>query len=180
MKLQNTKLFGCYLITNEEMFDNRGSFTKLFNDNFFREHGIDLSSKEQFISVSKKFVLRGMHFQTPPYDQNKLVTCLKGSVLDVLLDLRIGSPTFGQNEAFELNEKCIESVFVPTGLAHGFLSLEDNTTMLYNTSSLYAPKSDSGIMWDSFDFDWPCKVPIISKRDSNHPNYKDFLSPFKL
>lgn len=180
MKFESTNIHGCYLISNEEKFDTRGSFTKLFNESQFKAHDIQFVFKEQFISVSKKFVLRGMHFQMPPFDQDKLITCLNGSFIDVLIDLRVDSPSFEKIDYFELNKISCKSVFVPKGLAHGFLSLSNDSMMLYNTSSLHNEAYDKGIKWNSFGFNWPCKEPIISMRDNKHPLYEDFKSPFKL
>jgi len=178
MKIIETKLKGCYRIEPGRFQDTRGSFTKLYHEDIFQEHGINTELREQFFTVSHKNVLRGMHFQIPPHDHDKLVTCLTGRVLDVVLDLRKDSDTYGEAAAFELsaNNGCI--LFIPSGMAHGFLSLEDNSGMLYATSTVHSPTHDRGIRWDSFGFEWPCIDPIISERDRSHPTFAQFESPF--
>lgn len=178
MKLMETNLTGCYHIEPNRSQDGRGRFIKLYHENIFREHGINIDIKEQFFSVSHKNVLRGMHFQTPPHDHNKLVTCLTGRVLDVVLDLRKKSDTYGEAAVFELSAKNGNLLTIPSGMAHGFLSLEDNSGMLYTTSAVYSPNHDRGIRWDSFGFEWPCVAPIVSERDHSLPTFTQFKSPF--
>jgi dTDP-4-dehydrorhamnose 3,5-epimerase len=128
--------------------------------------------------VSNKNILRGMHFQLPPYDHDKLVSCLAGSVLDVVIDLRKKSATYKHFDSFNLNQNDTYTLYIPSGMAHGFLSLEDNSGMLYNTSRVHAPEKDCGIHWNSFDFDWGCDNPIVSIRDQNHTPLDNFTSSF--
>jgi len=173
-----TNLSGCYFLKQESFLDERGAFTKIYNDDAFRDLGIDISFKEQFFTSSNKDVIRGMHFQTPPYDHEKLVTCITGRVLDVLLDLRVQSKTYSKYEAFELNSITKDSIFIPKGIAHGFLSLESDSIVLYSTSKGYYKDYDMGIHWDSFDFKWPCVKPIVSSRDNSHSIFNNFISPF--
>lgn len=178
MVIKDLKLIGTKEITLSVAIDYRGSFTKIYHEGLYREAGIDFQLKEQFISVSSKDVVRGMHFQLPPYDCDKLVTVLEGAVLDVILDLRASSPTYLQTEQIELRGDRPKAILVPRGVAHGFLALEDHSMMLYNVSSVYAPHSDTGIRWDSFGFIWPTVKPVISNRDMELPTLDEFQTPF--
>lgn len=137
-----------------------------------------MTVREEFFSTSSKDVLRGMHFQTPPHAHQKLIYCITGRVLDVLLDLRRSSPTYGQSIALELSAANRHVLFVPVGFAHGFLSLEDHSCLVYKTDAVHAPQHDAGIRWDSFGFDWPADSPLISGRDLTHPEFSEFRSPF--
>ncbi len=126
-----------------------------------------------------KSALRGMHFQVPPAAHSKLVYCLSGRVLDVLLDIRRDSPRFGQSFSCELDATTRQLLFIPVGFAHGFLSLEDNSLMVYKTDAVHAPEQDKGVAWDSFGFKWPLdNPPIMSARDRQFPRWPDFQSPF--
>ena len=180
MKFIPTNLSKCYLIDAQVSRDQRGSFIKIYNEKCFLENGISTAFKEQFCSISNKNVLRGMHYQEPPHDHCKLVSCFSGSVLDVVLDIRKNSVTYGESIAIELSADNGLALFIPIGMAHGFLSLEDNSGMFYSTSTEYAKQSDSGIHWSSFGFNWPIKQPIISQRDGLHPQLNDINSPFEI
>jgi dTDP-4-dehydrorhamnose 3,5-epimerase len=173
-------LQGAALIEPSVHQDNRGSFVKTFHAANLAVHGRFFNLREEFFSVSRRGVLRGMHFQTPPFDHQKLVTCITGRVLDVLLDLRRGSPTFGASCGIELKGSSPQVVWLPRGFAHGFLSLEENSCVAYKTDVEYAPQHDSGIRWSSFGFKWPLTADevIVSLRDSQHLPLKDFDSPF--
>ena len=139
--------------------------------------GITLDMQEEFYSVSHKNVIRGMHFQLPPHDHDKLVYCTRGAVLDVLLDLRAGL-NYGQVASAEISGDNQHLIFIPKGIAHGFMALEDETLMLYKTSTVHAPEADCGIRWDSFGFDWPSRQPVISARDQQHMAFSEFANPF--
>lgn len=178
MTFTELNIRGCVLIQSDPFFDLRGSFTKIFHDDLFRQHGITLENAEQFFTVSNKDVLRGMHFQIPPDDHAKLVSCLSGKILDVLLDLRKDFGTYGQYLSLELDHKEGKVLYIPKGIAHGFLSLEDNSGVYYNTSSVHSPEHDMGIHWNSFGFEWPNNKPVISERDANHQDFNQFHSPF--
>jgi dTDP-4-dehydrorhamnose 3,5-epimerase len=160
--------------------DARGCFVKTFHEGQLAALGIVLAVREEFFSISSANVLRGMHFQRPPNAHQKLVYCIQGRVLDVLLDLRKDSPTFGQSCAFELSAANRHVAYIPVGLAHGFLSSEDGSCLVYKTDVVYAPESDAGIKWDSFGFDWRLggATPEVSERDSKHPALSEFESPF--
>jgi dTDP-4-dehydrorhamnose 3,5-epimerase len=173
-------LQGIHLLQTKIFEDARGDFVKTFHSGFFLELGVDFVPVEEFFSTSKKGVLRGMHFQLPPHDHAKLVYCVRGSVLDVLLDLRRGSPTYGQHVSTVLSEENHHQFYIPTGFAHGFLALEDNSVMVYKTTAVYAEDHDAGLRWDSFGFDWGFHGPIISQRDLSLPRLADFTSPFNF
>jgi dTDP-4-dehydrorhamnose 3,5-epimerase len=169
---------GAFLITPNVFSDPRGQFVKSFHEGEFAAHGMAFRAAEEFYSVSQRGVLRGMHFQTPPAAHEKLVYCIKGRILDVIVDLRKGSPAFGKFYAVELNAAVPRSLFIPMGIAHGFLSLEDDSTMMYSVSTVHNPACDSGIRWDSFGMEWPCCEPVTSPRDSGFPTLGELDSPF--
>lgn len=178
MKITDLELAGAKEITLPFSMDIRGSFTKIYHEGLYREAGIAFQLREQYISVSRKDVIRGMHFQLPPYDCTKLVTVLEGAAMDVILDLRSGSPTYLQAAQIELRADQPKAVLIPTGFAHGFLALEDHTSMLYNVSAVYAPSYDTGIRWDSFGFSWPVSHPVISRRDKELIHLDELKTPF--
>ena len=167
MKLISEPLSGLKLIEPHIHRDHRGDFVKTYHEDLMGELGIALSLAEEFFSTSGKNVLRGMHFQAPPHAHNKLIYCLTGSCLDVALDLRKNSETFGQSVGFELSEKNRYLVFIPVGFAHGFHSREDNTCLVYKTDHIYDADLDRGVRWDSFGFEWGCSSPIVSDRDDS-------------
>lgn len=165
MKLITTKIEGVFLIKNFFAEDNRGSFTKIFNRDQFIDNGLNVDWQENYYSVSAKDTIRGMHFQLPPHDHEKLVSVSHGSILDVVLDLRPDSKSFGEFVTAELNATNRDSLYIPKGCAHGFLSLEDNTITNYQVATCYNASADSGVNYNSFGFDWPVKDPIVSDRD---------------
>jgi len=172
------KIAGVRLIQPSAQHDLRGTFVKTMHAEIFSRHGIPMQYAEQYYSVSKKNVLRGLHFQTPPYDHYKLVTCIEGDAFDVVLDLRKSSPTYGQHECFELKGAAGDGVFVPLGCAHGFYVRSESATLLYNVSSVHAPSHDTGIRWDSAGVPWPSGAPIVSERDAALMPFAKFKSPF--
>jgi len=180
MKFQETTLKGVYVIDNFNASDNRGHFVKTFNKNLFEENNIIFDIRESYYSSSEKNVIRGMHFQLPPHDHEKLVYVSKGSILDVVIDLRKNSKTYQKFISVELSAFNNKSIFIPKGLAHGFKSLEDDTITVYNVATEYNPKSDMGIKFDSFGFDWETKSYIISDRDMAFSTLKEFCldNPF--
>ena len=177
MQFVPTEIPGCFEIFPKIFTDERGQFVKLFHQELFGADNLKETWAENYISISKKNVLRGMHFQTPPHVHSKLVYCLSGEVLDVLIDLRAGSPTYSKAFSFELSAEKYNGLYIPIGIAHGFCVLSNSATMLYQTSTVYSPTHDSGISWKSVDL-WPIDNPIISDRDESHPLLKDFTSPF--
>lgn len=169
---------GVRLLEPRNFSDRRGAFIKTYHESAWHEAGISFSMKEEYYSISRQGVLRGMHFQSPPEDHTKMVYCPSGRVLDVLLDLRLNSPTFGQSVAMELSAETRMILMIPAGIAHGFLSLEEQSIMVYKTSTMHSPAHDAGIRWDSFGFDWGPDVPVLSDRDAAFPALADFASPF--
>ncbi len=181
MQLIGEPLPGVKILRPFVFEDARGNFVKPFHEDQLAAHGIHMTLREEFFSTSSAGVLRGMHFQVPPHAHQKLVYCITGRVTDVLLDLRKNSPTFGESAAFALSAANRHVVFIPAGLAHGFLSLEDDSCLVYKTDCVHSPDSDGGILWDSFGFHWPLsgnREAIISERDLKHPRFPDFDSPF--
>jgi len=176
MILEETALEGVYIINNFNAIDNRGLFAKTFNKFFFNENNLDFEIKESYYSISNKNVIRGMHFQLPPNDHEKLVYVPKGSITDVVIDLRKESKTFKQFISVELSEENKKSIFIPKGLAHGFKSLKNNTITVYNVSTEYNDKSDQGITYNSFGYNWNVKDPLLSKRDKTFLSLNDFLT----
>ncbi len=178
MKFFPGSIPGVFLIEPFCHSDERGSFVKTFHENEFMEHGLEVAFKESFYSISKKGVIRGMHFQLPPHEHSKLVFCTVGEVLDVVLDLRKDSPSYGHFESFQLNENNRSMVYIPKGCAHGFLAMSDLATVYYNTSTVHHPASDTGIRYDSFGFSWPEGDKVLSDRDLSFKSFNDFISPF--
>ena len=178
MKLINTKIKGAFILLGQFKEDDRGGFCKLYNEDIFKLNNLDFEHKEVYYNCSNQNVIRGMHFQTPPYDHKKLIKCISGRILDVILDIRKESPTYLKYDMIKLNENDGKSIFLPKGIAHGFLSLEDNTIVLYNVSTVYNSNYDKGILWNSFGFDWPSNNPILSKRDQDLQHINEFKSPF--
>ena len=173
-------LKGVYIFCPPIFEDIRGGFVKTYHEEMFKELGINFESKEEYFSINKKNVLRGMHFQKPPYEHNKIVTCLSGSVLDVLLDLRSNEATFGQFWSVNLSAKNRKVLYIPKGIAHGFLALEDKTIMSYKCSTIQNKDAESGIAWNSFGFNWsvPIEKLIISERDNKHIKFSEFPKCF--
>lgn len=178
MKFSKTKITGVFIIEIDVFSDERGSLLKIFHEKTFKELKLDCEFKEFFYSISNKNVLRGMHFQIPPYDHSKLIHVPFGSILDVVLDIRKGSPTFGDCINVELSDRNSKSIYIPRGCAHGFLSLENNTNTTYLQTTIHKPDFDYGIKWNSFGMNWPIKNPIISKRDQQFVEFESFDSPF--
>ena len=158
--------------------DSRGFFVKTMHADAFGEAGIVFDFRESYYSLSKKNVLRGFHFQTPPADHDKFVYCVDGCVLDVVVDLRRNSQTYGRCEARELDGASPSGFIIPKGCGHAFLTLSDRAMLVYNVTSVYAPAQDCGVAWNSVDFDWPISSPLVSDRDRFFPKLVDFKTPF--
>ena len=171
---------GVRLLELKSFVDDRGEFVKTFHGRMLAELGLSFQLREEFFSVSGKNVVRGMHFQVPPAAHQKMVYCLAGSVLDVLVDLRSGLPTYGKSWSITLTGRRRQALYIPAGVAHGFLSMSENSCMVYKTDHEHSPENDMGIRWDSFGFQWPCAAAGIqlSPRDHQHPPLVDFVSPF--
>ena len=178
MKRIKEYLGGIQLIEPFVFSDARGCFVKPFHQKQLARLGIRMAVQEEFYSTSAYNVLRGMHFQAPPHAHSKLIYCTRGAILDVVVDLRRGSPTYGKVASFELSEENRRVVYIPVGFGHGFLSLADCSCLVYKTDSVYAPAYDFGVRWDSIDFNWPVAQPLLSSRDKEFPTLAGWLSPF--
>lgn len=178
MQIQATQFEGVYLIQCFRAKDERGAFTKIFNEDDYVNEKIPTKLKETYYSISKKDVIRGMHFQMPPHEHEKIVHVIKGSVVDVILDLRKESKTYRQWMELILREEDATALYIPKGFAHGFKSLKDDTVMLYQVSSGYNKECDTGVAYDSIGYDWGIEKPIISARDREFVPLSDFSSPF--
>jgi dTDP-4-dehydrorhamnose 3,5-epimerase len=180
MTFEKTILEGVCIINNFNITDDRGLFVKTFNKNLFQGENIDFEIRESYFSISKRNVIRGMHFQLPPHDHEKLVYVPHGAILDVVVDLRKNSSTYGKHISIELSDQNKKSIFIPKGFAHGFKSLLDDTITVYNVATEYNSIADSGIHYNSFGFDWNIYHPILSLRDESLLEFNSFSenSPF--
>lgn len=183
MLAQALDIPGCYLLTLPRFPDTRGEFRKLLHAPTLAGLGLETAYAESYVSVSHRGVLRGMHFQVPPSDHAKLVTCLTGRARDGLLDLRRGSPTFMQSLSLTLDGDTPQAVYVPRGVAHGFAAHRDHTALLYYTTSVHDPERDAGVHPASAGIDWwegeaGIGDPLMSPRDAALPALNDFTTPF--
>lgn len=176
---QPTVIQGCYTFKSSVFRDERGSFSKLYSEQIFKSLGLDIPIAEVFFSNSRKGVLRGMHFQTPPHQQVKVVSCLQGRILDVVLDLRKSSPSYGKSMGLELTAENETTLVIPRGCAHGFYTYEDNSLVCYMVETNHDKASDQGVAWDSFGFAWPEGEKIISIRDRQFATFSNFTNPFE-
>lgn len=180
MEIIDTALDAIKIIRTNVIEDTRGSFQKLYHKNQFKNFGIYENFDEKYISVSRKNVIRGMHFQTPPNDHSKIVSCINGTALDVALDIRKDSSTYGQFFSVEISKENGLMVYIPKGFAHGFIAKTDDCALLYQVSSVHSPKSDKGILWSSFGYDWGILKPLLSERDKSFLPFSSFKSPFRI
>ena len=180
MKITKTNIDGLIILEPEIFKDDRGSFFESWNVKKFKEIGIDDHFVQDNQSNSSKGILRGLHFQKPPYAQAKLVRVIRGSVLDVAVDLRSNSSTYGKHYSIILSDKNFKSFYIPKGFAHGFVALEDNTIFSYKCSDLYNKESEECLIWNDQDLgiDWNINDPIISQKDMQGQHFKDFKSKF--
>ena len=174
------RLPGCFLIDFPAFRDHRGLFVKSFQQSAFRQHGLECDFIESFYTESGENVLRGMHFQVPPADHAKLVYCISGAICDMAVDLRVGSPTFGEHEAYELSAEYNNAAYLPRGMAHGFFVRSAPAVVVYQVTSEHSPAHDTGIRWNSFGATWPQSAPVVSVRDEALPPFVQFDSPFRF
>jgi len=174
----DTELPGLFELRPQLFEDSRGRLVKIFHADFFAGHGLETGFAEAYSSLSHERVLRGLHFQNPPHDHAKLVTCLAGGVFDAVLDLRLGSPTYGRHVTFALSGEQGNLLYIPRGLAHGFYVEEGPATMMYMATTQHSPEADAEIAWDSAGISWPGGDPVISDRDGGFPRLEDFDSSF--
>ena len=181
MTIHNSSINGLFIIEPNVFEDSRGYFFESFNAKSFKEKtNLDLSFVQDNQSASQKNVLRGLHFQKPPFDQGKLVSVVRGSVLDVAVDIRKNSPTYGQHFKAILSDKNHHMMYLPSGMAHGFLTLENNTIFTYKCTNYYNKISEGCISWNDPDLniDWNVKDAILSEKDQQGENFRSFVSKF--
>ena len=181
MNVVKTKLEGLYLVEPKVFEDARGYFLESYNKQSFKQNGIDVNFVQDNQSLSCKGTLRGLHFQKPPYAQAKLVRAITGSILDVVVDIRKNSSTYGKYFSIVLSGENKRMLYIPEGFAHGFLALEDNSLIQYKCSNLYNKESEGGLIWNDPDIniDWGIDYePIISDKDKDNVYLKNFNSSF--
>ena len=169
MTILETPLPDVYLLGLPTHFDKRGKFVKTYNEHLFESLGVEFTIAETFYSWSTKHVLRGMHYQRGHAAHSKIVHCLYGSVLDVVVGIDPSKDTFNQCFSVELDASNSQALLIGQGYAHGFLSLSNDALVGYMTSAIHDPQLDTGVLWSSIAFDWPNNSPIISERDECHP-----------
>ena len=176
MKFTQTKLLGAYIIELEKREDSRGFFARTFCANEMAEHGLESKIVQTNMSrTMKKGTDRGMHFQTAPHQETKLVRCTRGSIYDVIIDIRPDSPTYKQWIGVELSAQNHTMLFVPRDFAHGFITLEDDCEVMYEVSEFYSPGFEGGIRYNdpAINIAWPVPVSDVSEKDAAHPDFKE-------
>jgi len=169
------------LVINPKIFgDDRGYFFESWNEESFVKNGLDLDFVQDNQSLSSKGVLRGLHFQNPPFAQGKLVRVIKGAVLDIVVDIRKESATYGQHFSIELNEENKTIFWIPPGFAHGFITLEDDTIVTYKCTGVYNSASEEALLWSDKDLniDWGAIKPLVSDKDLVAGSFRNFKSQF--
>lgn len=168
------------ILVPKRLKDHRGYFEETYSRRQYNSMGIDIEFVQDNHSLSYDVgTLRGLHFQAPPNAQGKLVRCANGAIFDVAVDIRRGSPTFGQWCGYELTAANGHQVYVPVGFAHGFVTLEVDSEISYKCTDYYAPEAEAAVRWDSCGIDWPLsRDPILSEKDAIAPVFSDFVSPF--
>jgi len=180
MQAEKTFIEGLLVIKPAVFEDKRGYFFESYNEKILQRSGLDTRFVQDNQSLSQKNVLRGLHFQSPPHAQGKLVRVIKGSVLDVVVDIRKRSPTYGKHFSLELNEQNKTMLWVPEGFAHGFVTLQDETIFYYKCNNYYNKESEGCVKWDdpSLGIDWHVSEPVLSDKDLSGTPFADFVSPF--
>jgi len=180
MQFIETEIEGLLIIKPKIFEDERGHFFESYNKEVFKKNGLTVEFVQDNQSLSQKNVLRGLHFQAPPFAQGKLIRVIKGSVLDVAVDIRKKSSTYGKHMVVELSEYNKTMLYIPPGFAHGFLTLEDNTIFSYKCTNNYNKESEGSILWCDKDLkiDWGISSPILSEKDKVSPLFNSFNSPF--
>ena len=180
MKITKTDIEGLLVIEPFVYNDDRGYFFESYNLKAYKDLGIDVDFVQDNQSCSKKNVLRGLHFQKPPFAQAKLVSVIKGSVMDVVVDIRKESPTYGKYFSIVLSSSNKKLLYIPEGFAHGFLTLEDDTIFSYKCSNFYNKDSEDSLLWNDLDLkiDWGIKHPILSEKDKQARIFSEFKSLF--
>ena len=180
MEIIKTPIVGLLVIKPIIFEDDRGHFFESWSKESFKNIGLDLDFVQDNQSLSQKGVLRGLHFQNPPFAQGKLVRVIKGSVLDVAVDIRKDSPTYGEHFAVELSEENKTIFWIPPGFAHGFVALKDDTIFTYKCTGVYNKESEGSLIWndDDLNIDWRVVNPLVSDKDIQAGNFNDFTTQF--
>lgn len=180
MEISKTILEGLLIIKPDVFRDDRGYFFESFNNEKFSKEGLDVRFMQDNESLSMKGVIRGLHFQIPPFEQAKLVRVVKGSALDVAVDIRKSSPTYGEWTSVLLTGENKWMFWIPAGFAHGFATLEEDTVFFYKCTKVYNKESERTILWNDPDINikWGIEKPIISERDKSAQGFREFKSPF--
>lgn len=180
MEIIKTPIEGLLIIQPKIFEDERGYFFESYNENHFKTNGLSIKFVQDNESLSQKGVLRGLHFQNPPFAQGKLVRVIKGAVLDVALDIRKNSPTYGKHFSLELSEKNKTQLWIPEGFAHGFLTLEDNTIFSYKCTNFYNKAAEDCILWNdsTLGINWNVSNPLLSEKDKAGKYFSEFSSNF--
>ena len=174
MIFEETKLQGAYVVSLEPFEDERGRFARTFCQREFAEHGLESNLVQANLSYNfKRGTLRGMHYQTAPYEETKLIRCTHGALYDVIVDLREDSPTYREWFGIELTDENYKMLYVPQNFAHGFVTLEEDTEAIYFTSQFYAPGAEKGLRWNdpAFGIQWPVEIEVISEKDGAWPDF---------
>ena len=180
MKIIKTPIHGLLVLQPNVFEDDRGHFYESYNKERFEKNGIKDLFVQDNQSLSQKGVLRGLHFQNPPCAQAKLIRVIKGKVLDIAVDLRKESPTYGEHYSIELSASNKKMFYIPTGFAHGFLTLEDDTIFSYKCSNFYNKESEDALLWNdaTLGIDWKIINPLLSDKDKEAPSFNQYISPF--
>lgn len=174
MRFIETALNGSWLIELDEKHDERGYFARTYCEREFGERGLETSFVQHNTSLSKtKGTLRGMHFQNPPHSETKVMRCIRGAILDVIVDLRPGSPDYKRWQSFKLTDQNGRLLYVPSGFAHGFLTLTNDTQVAYLVSAYYEPEANNGVRWNdpAFGIEWPFEPTVLSEQDQNWADF---------
>ncbi|MDR1791836.1 MAG: dTDP-4-dehydrorhamnose 3,5-epimerase [Bacteroidales bacterium] len=180
MKVKKTAIDDLLIIENQIFTDERGGFSETYNRQQFSQMGIVTEFVQDNQSVSHKGVIRGLHLQSPPYGQGKLVRVVNGSAWDVAVDVRKKSPTYGKYVSVLLSAEYGNMFWIPEGFAHGFAALEDNTIFAYKVTNYYHKESEMAILWNdkTLNINWNIPNPILSQKDLQNPEFQDFISPY--
>jgi dTDP-4-dehydrorhamnose 3,5-epimerase len=179
MQINERNIHGVFEIILKSLEDERGFFMRTYSKEIFENYGIDRNWLHENHSLSKKKgIIRGLHFQFPPYTETKLVRCIRGAIFDVFVDVRKNSQTLGQWDYIELSEDNKKMIYIPRGFAHGFCTLTDNCGVVYKVDNVYHPEAEGGIVWNdaTLNIPWPVDNPILSEKDAKLRTFKEFVA----
>ena len=182
MEIAKSKIDDVYEINLNPSLDSRGFFMRTYDTKIFKEAGIDkVWVQENHSRSERKGIIRGLHFQLPPFDETKLVRCINGAILDVFVDLRMDSKSFGRWDAIELSAQNKKMILIPRGFAHGFCTLSGISEVVYKVDNFYSKEYELGLLWNDPDLgiNWPVSKPILSDKDKNNLTFKEFITKYK-